>query len=67
MLEKFVGNTQEALGQLAIVQEFMEDDPALEYPALVAEWAYHHNQAELVMAKCLIEKLNNQETDTDRE
>ena len=65
MLEKFVQETQKALGQLGIVQEFMEDDPALAYPALVAEWGTHHRQAELVMAKELIERLRNQETDRE--
>ncbi len=60
MLEQYLQQTEDALGQLAIVQEFLDDDPTLAYPALVAEWGSYHRQAELAMTQKVIERLQNQ-------
>lgn len=57
LLEKFIAETQTMLGQLAIVQEAMENEPQFAYSALVAEWSHHYYMAELAMAQRLIERL----------
>lgn len=57
MLERFVDETREMLGQLAVVQEFMEDDPRFATAALVTEWGYQHYSAEMEMAQKLLGRL----------
>ncbi|MEM7125839.1 MAG: helix-turn-helix transcriptional regulator [Chloroflexota bacterium] len=64
LLERFVEDAHEQMGQLGIVQEYMENTPTLDYPALVAEWGYHYLKAEVSMAQKLIERLKNSPAQT---
>ena len=57
LLEKFSNELKEQLGQLGVVQEYMENDEEMAYPALAAEWSYHYYTAELEMAQKLIARL----------
>lgn len=54
LLEDFVEDTKDKLGQLGIVQAQFEDDEQMAYPAIAAEWSYHYYQAELEMAQNLL-------------
>ena len=60
-LNEFVKNCQEALGQLAIVQEYMEIDSEVVHSALVVEWSIHHYQSEVEMANKLLNRLQSAE------
>lgn len=60
LLEKFSEEQREHLGQLSVVQEYMEHDEAMSYPALAAEWSYHFCKAELEMAQKLVERLKEE-------
>lgn len=57
LLEKFSAEQREHLSQLGVVQEYMENDEAMSYPALAAEWSYHYCKAELEMAQKLVTRL----------
>jgi DNA-binding PadR family transcriptional regulator len=57
MLKKYAEELNAMLGQLGVVQEFMENEPGFAYPALVAEWSHHYYAAELVMVQQLVEQL----------
>lgn len=59
MLEHFIDETKERLGQLGIVQEYSENDERFGYPALVAEWSYNYYRAELETAKTMLERIQN--------
>ena len=60
MLEHFIAESKEQLGQLAIVQEYNENTEGFEYPALVADWGYSYYQNELKTAEKLLERLREQ-------
>jgi DNA-binding PadR family transcriptional regulator len=57
ILNRFISNTKEMLGQIAVVQEYLENDSTQVYPAMVAEWGYHYYESELAMAVNLLERL----------
>lgn len=57
MLTNYIAQCNEALGQLAIVQEFMAEDPEQAYAALVVDWNYHHMEAERTIAHRLLEQI----------
>ena len=60
MLERFVDETQEMLGQLAVVQEYMGNEPKFAVSALVTEWGYHYYSGEVEMARRLLDQLREQ-------
>lgn len=60
MLEHFIAETKENLGQLGVVQEYTENDERFSYPALVAEWGYNYYEAELKTAESMLERLRTQ-------
>jgi len=57
MLEHFIKETEQNLGQLGVVQEYTENDERSSYPALVAEWSYNYHKAELETAKTMLKRL----------
>lgn len=57
IFQRFIAETEEILGQLGVVQEYLENHPNMEYPALVAEWGYHYYNAELTMAKKMLARI----------
>lgn len=57
MLEQFIEETRAMMGQLNVVQETMEDDPAFEYSALVTAWGYRYYEAEIAIAQKMLERL----------
>jgi len=63
LLEKFIVETEEQLGQLGVVQEYMESDDAMAYPALAVEWSHHYYRAELEMAQKLLGRLQGNRTE----
>ena len=65
MLERFVDECREMMGQLAVVQEFMEDDPRFARAALVTEWGYQHYSNEVEMARKLLGRLTEEQETTD--
>ncbi|MCL4836253.1 MAG: PadR family transcriptional regulator [Caldilineaceae bacterium] len=60
MLERFVDDTQQMLGQLAVVQKYMENEPKFAASALVTEWGCHHYNAEAEMTQRLLARLRGQ-------
>lgn len=58
LLEQFIAEIEDSLGQLSVVEEFTENHPLFSYPALVAQWGRHYHEAELAMAKTLLERLS---------
>ena len=59
MLETFIEETEKALGDLAVVQEFTENMPGHEHSAVVAEWSYAYHQAELNAARKALKRIKN--------
>lgn len=57
MLNDFIKETEKALGELAVVQEFTENMPGHEHRAMVAEWSYAYHQAELDAARQALERV----------
>ena len=57
MLEHFIAETTDRLGQLGVVQEYTENDEHFAYPAFVAEWGYNYHKAELETAKTMLKRL----------
>jgi len=56
-LTSFITQSKEHLGQLAIVQEYVELDDKNPYQAYVLEWGEQHYQAEIASAEKLLEQL----------
>lgn len=59
MLGQFIKRYQDSLAELAIVQEFMSEDPDQFFKALVVEWGIHHTETELLMAQKILKKLQD--------
>ena len=59
-LESYIASTKEALGELAIVQEFTQHTEGHYYQSLLADWGYHHYQAELDFAQKLHKRLSKE-------
>ena len=57
MLQQFIENIKEQLGQLAIVEEFMPDKENTNPAAIVVEWGSHHCESELAMAQKLLARF----------
>ena len=57
LLNEFIDNTKDNLGQLAIVQEYMKIDDEMAHSALVIEWSLHYYQSELEIANKLLTRL----------
>ena len=57
LLDTFIAETKEALGQLAIVEEFAENQSDMAYQSLVAQWGLRYYEAELATAKVMLHKL----------
>ncbi len=57
LLDHFMRETQNQLAELAVVQEFNENDDRFAYPALVADWGYSYYQNELRIAQKMLERL----------
>jgi DNA-binding PadR family transcriptional regulator len=57
-LERFISDSEAALGQLAVAQEFLENEPGQTYAALVADWRYEVLEAELKAARKTLKRLN---------
>lgn len=63
LLEQFIVETEEMLGQLSVVEEYTENHPLFAYPALVAEWGRSYHEAELAMARKLKGRLEGRGDD----
>lgn len=61
-LQAFVTHTKEALGQLAIVEEYADSQPDMAYQALVVEWGLRYYETELATAEQMLAKLNAPQT-----
>lgn len=59
LLTEYVAEVRTQQGELAVVQEFMENEPGFEYPALAAEWGYRHLETDAQMAQELIDRLSS--------
>lgn len=57
MLEHFIEETKEKLGQLGVVQEYTDNNEQLGYQALVAEWSYSYYKTELETAEAMLKRL----------
>ena len=60
-LAAFIEQSKEHLGQLAIVQEFIEIDSKNPYQHHVLDWGEQHYKAELASAERLLELLTSQQ------
>ena len=57
LLTDYITELRAQQGELAVVQEFMENEPGFEHPALAVEWSYRHLETDAQMAEELIARL----------
>lgn len=58
LLADYAQTVEEALGQLAIVEEFTQHTPGFSFPALVAEWGRRYYEAERDTTAVMLERLD---------
>ena len=61
LLEQYIEESKQALGQIAIVREFSELDEAYRWQGIVAEWSEVRLEAEVAFATDLLQRLRTGE------
>lgn len=62
MLERYIAQCNKDLAQLAIVEEYTENDPDHPYAALVVEWNAHYVMAERTIAQKMLDRLQRDQS-----
>ncbi len=60
-LEKFIQSTNESLGQLYVVEEFLEMDPNSDISEMVIEWSIAHQESERQIAEKILNRLSGEQ------